>query len=69
MVEALRGGGPVVEASDIACGEDFLTSAPPVELDAIVTNPPYMLAREFIGLVDGPGRRKAAARNHLPARW
>ena len=48
MVEALRAGGLTVEASDIAGGKDFLTSAPPVELDAIVTNPPYMLAREFI---------------------
>ena len=48
MVNALTAGGLKVKASDIASGEDFLTSTPPVALDAIVTNPPYTLAREFI---------------------
>ncbi len=49
MVNALRGAGFEVLASDIAAGEDFLKfkSAPPCE--ALITNPPYELASEFIG--------------------
>jgi hypothetical protein len=48
MVNALKAGGLKVQASDFASGEDFLTSTPSVALDAIVTNPPYTLARQFI---------------------
>jgi len=54
MVEELRRAGYWVDASDIAdhgfgdTGIDFLTSAPEQEYAAIVTNPPFDLARLFI---------------------
>ncbi len=48
MVNALRGAGYEVLASDIDAGDDFLKvkMAPPTE--AIITNPPYAHAPEFV---------------------
>jgi hypothetical protein len=46
MVRVLRNAGYEILASDIATGEDFFKIDPPCE--AIITNPPYELAREFI---------------------
>jgi hypothetical protein len=37
-----------IEATDITDGHDFLKQGPPLGLQAIVTNPPYALATEFI---------------------
>lgn len=48
MVAALKASGIDVEASDIATGRDFLTQPCPCPFGAIVTNPPYELATEFI---------------------
>jgi hypothetical protein len=49
MVAALRVGGYVVEASDIAQqGCDFLTTTGTRDCNAVVTNPPYTLAQQFI---------------------
>jgi hypothetical protein len=49
MVAALREAGFDVIGSDIADGVDFLHHAPPkTGICAIITNPPYLLAREFI---------------------
>jgi hypothetical protein len=48
MVRALRAGGHVVEASDIAQGRDFLLAKKAMRCDAIVTNPPYAMASAFI---------------------
>jgi hypothetical protein len=50
MVEALRRHGMEVIGTDITSGHDFL-SAPGLcnsDVTAILTNPPYVLAREFI---------------------
>lgn len=47
MVRVLVDAGYDVEASDIDMGIDFL-AAPPRNVCAIVTNPPYNLATEFI---------------------
>lgn len=47
MVRALEQDGLSVIATDISTGTDFLT-AEPREADAIITNPPYELAREFV---------------------
>jgi hypothetical protein len=47
MVRAFIIGGYTVTGTDIAEGQDFLC-CPAVECDAIVTNPPYALAQEFI---------------------
>jgi hypothetical protein len=47
MVRVLEMAGYKVLASDISAGEDFFKIDPPTE--AIITNPPYELAREFIG--------------------
>jgi len=47
MVAALKGGGLKVEHSDISDGDDFLASRR-AGFDAIITNPPYVLAQEFI---------------------
>lgn len=47
MVTALAGMGHNVVGSDIDHGKDFLTM-PPIDAYAIVTNPPYALAQEFI---------------------
>jgi hypothetical protein len=49
MVAALRQAGFDVIGSDITDGVDFLHHAPPqTGISAIITNPPYALAREFI---------------------
>lgn len=48
MVAALLKSGFDVTASDIADGRDFLTQPAPKPFRAIVTNPPYELATEFI---------------------
>ena len=47
MVRVLEAAGLQVTATDIATGQDFL-SATAKPVDAIVTNPPYALAQEFI---------------------
>ena len=48
MVFALRSAGFTVVASDINSGHDFLADRPARHVDAVVTNPPFGLAREFI---------------------
>ena len=48
MVAALRQAGFDVIGSDITQGVDFLDRAPETGVSAIITNPPYALAREFI---------------------
>jgi hypothetical protein len=48
MVAALRQAGFDVIGSDIADGADFLCQPAKSGIDAIITNPPYALAREFI---------------------
>ena len=48
MVAALSSAGFDVAASDIADGQDFLTQRAPRPFRAIITNPPYELATEFI---------------------
>jgi hypothetical protein len=47
MVRALADRFSVV-ATDITDGQDFLTVTPPPSFHAIITNPPYQLATEFI---------------------
>jgi hypothetical protein len=48
MLRALRAAGHAVVGTDIVEGVDFLTTADPPPIDAIITNPPYGLAQEFI---------------------
>jgi len=48
MVAALRQAGFEVVGSDITQGVDFLVQAPETSVSAIITNPPYALAPEFI---------------------
>jgi methylase of polypeptide subunit release factors len=50
MVAALERAGHSVLGQDIAVGNDFLTAREKSwpGLDAVITNPPYELAREFI---------------------
>ena len=48
MVAALRQAGFDVVGSDITQGVDFLGQAPETGVNAIITNPPYALARKFI---------------------
>jgi hypothetical protein len=48
MASALRQAGFDVVASDITQGVDFLRHAPEAGISAIITDPPYALAREFI---------------------
>jgi hypothetical protein len=48
MVAALRQAGFDVIGSDIADGVDFLCHPAESGIGAIITNPPYALAREFI---------------------
>jgi hypothetical protein len=48
MVAALSKIGFDVTASDIETGRDFLTQPAPRPFRAIITNPPYALATEFI---------------------
>ena len=48
MVATLRRAGFDVVASDIADGRDFLSEPAPQPFQAIITNPPYELATEFI---------------------
>jgi hypothetical protein len=52
MVRVLRDAGKTVISTDISTGQDFLSiigaPGPAGGPDAIVTNPPYTLAKEFI---------------------
>lgn len=48
MVAALCQHGYTVAATDIETGTDFLTAEKPSWVYAVVTNPPYALADEFI---------------------
>lgn len=48
MARVLRGRADEVISSDIDRGDDFLALTPPGDVDAIITNPPYELATEFI---------------------
>ena len=48
MVAALRQAGFDVVRNDITQGVDFLGQAPETGVGAIITNPPYALAQEFI---------------------
>jgi hypothetical protein len=48
MVAALRQAGFDVVGSDITQGVDFLSQAPETGVSAVITNPPYALARQFI---------------------
>lgn len=49
MVRALIGAGYNVVGTDIAYkDQDFLTNSGPILSQAIITNPPYVLATEFI---------------------
>ena len=48
MVAALRQAGFDVVGSDITQGLDFNSQVPETGVSAIITNPPYTLAREFI---------------------
>lgn len=48
MAEALKSSGKEVISTDIATGTDFLLEKRYGDVDAIVTNPPYALAKEFI---------------------
>ena len=48
MVAALRQAGFDVVGSDITQGVDFLSQAPETRVSAVITNPPYVLARQFI---------------------
>lgn len=47
MARVLDQAGNVLTASDISSGDDFLSAKCSLH-QAIVTNPPYILAREFI---------------------
>jgi hypothetical protein len=47
MVAALRAAGFAVHGTDIATGRNFLDSAS-AECAAIITNPPYTAAKQFI---------------------
>jgi hypothetical protein len=51
MVRALEKSGAYVLGSDISDGCNFLTAPLPegTQWDAVITNPPYELATEFIG--------------------
>lgn len=48
MVEAFRKNGYLVRATDKSTGDDFLAQPPSEHADAIITNPPYNIAGEFI---------------------
>lgn len=48
MVRALLKAGFDVSGTDIDSGRDFLTQPAPRRFRAIITNPPYELATEFI---------------------
>jgi hypothetical protein len=48
MVPVLAAAGHLVEASDVVEGRDFLSAGKLFDVDAIVTNPPYALAAQFI---------------------
>jgi hypothetical protein len=48
MAAELAKHSPKVHASDIETGVDFLQQGNALDFDAIITNPPYGLAREFI---------------------
>jgi hypothetical protein len=48
MARVLKAAGFQVVATDIVTGQDFLTMPAPAPVNAIVTNPPYALAKEFI---------------------
>jgi hypothetical protein len=48
MVRELQRHCADVHGSDIETGVDFLQQTNTLGADAIITNPPYLLAREFI---------------------
>ena len=48
MSQVLESEGYTVYSSDIQSGTDFLQSIPSEDVDAIITNPPFMIADEFI---------------------
>lgn len=48
MVDILRQFGHTVTATDISNGNDYLESAPPPGVDAIITNPPFKQSEKFI---------------------
>lgn len=48
MVQALAAAGLSVVGTDIQQGDDYLLTAPPPGTAAIITNPPFRLAEEFI---------------------
>ena len=48
IVRALSESGYLIERDDILEGRDFLRHPKGVYKDAIITNPPYALAQEFI---------------------
>ncbi len=48
MSEVLESEGYAVYSSDIQTGTDFLQSVPSEDVDAIITNPPFMIADKFI---------------------
>lgn len=48
MTDALCGAGYDAWGTDIENGFDFLLITPEDDFDAIITNPPYFLATEFI---------------------
>lgn len=48
MVNALMGAGYLVSGDDIEDGHDFLKHSGPINFHAIITNPPYKFASEFI---------------------
>lgn len=48
MVRALGDAGYTVDADDISEGRDFLQYPKNISRQAIITNPPYLLATEFV---------------------
>jgi hypothetical protein len=48
MVRILELLDAEVIGTDLSTGQDFFTTEPPADLDAIITNPPFELAQEFI---------------------
>lgn len=48
MIRALGDAGYVVHADDVSEGRDFLQCGGPLSVWAIITNPPYVHASEFI---------------------
>jgi hypothetical protein len=48
LVDAMRGAGRTVVATDIADGTDFLTASPPHGVVALVTNGPFNKLDQFV---------------------